>query len=336
MRTIFLKFFFLIPSWFFQIFLIKKPPYRGHSFDKQSQALISLQPTIDFTNISDSELVDLRKLIAENRIKNKLSLITKKSVTKHDHFIGSDKNILLREYNPHSINTNKVILFFHGGGYVLNSVETHDHTVSYMAEKLQARFFSLDYRLSPENKYPDSLGDALLAYEWLQQSGHTPDNISLCGDSAGAHLAASLVHKLIVENSNRLPDSQFLIYPMCDPNCQSESYEDLAEGYLLTKKTMIWFWEKFGSKSEENLKDQAFNLLKLDTDLKMPNTIIVTAGFDPLCDDGEKYAYLLHEKGDKVKQLHYPNMFHGFATATRIKAVQIAVDDFLGEYEKIL
>jgi acetyl esterase len=68
----------------------------------------------------------------------------------------------------------------------------------------------------------------------------------------------------------------------------------------------------------------------------MPNTIIITAGFDPLCDDGEKYAYLLHEKGDKVKQLHYPNMFHGFASVTRIKAAQIAVDDFLREYKEIL
>jgi acetyl esterase len=277
----------------------------------------------------------MRNLIKKNRIKNKLSLSTKNLVMKLDHFIGDGKNILLREYNPDSINTDKVVLFFHGGGYVLNSVETHEDTVSYMAEKLQARFFSLEYRLSPENKYPDSLHDASLAYEWLEENGHISDNISVCGDSAGAHLAASLVHKLIAENSNRLPDSQFLIYPMCDPGCKSESYDDLAEGYLLTKKTMVWFWEKFG-KSEENIKDPAFNLLELDTNLMMPNTIIITAGFDPLCDDGEKYAYLLHEKGYKVKQLHYPNMFHGFASATRIKAAQIAVDDFLREYKEIL
>ena len=330
-----LKFFFLIPSWFFNILVKKRAPYRGHIFDQQSRALISLQPSIDLTTIPDNEISDIRKLITENRIKNKLSLGTKNPVMKLDHFVGNDKNILLREYNPDSINTDKVVLFFHGGGYVLNSVETHDDTVSYMAEKLQARFFSLEYRLSPENKYPDSLDDALLAYEWLEKNGYISNNISVCGDSAGAHLAASLVHKLIADNGDRLPDSQLLIYPMCDPECKSESYNDLAEGYLLTKKTMIWFWEKFG-KSEENIKDQAFNLLKLDADLAMPNTIIITAGFDPLCDDGEKYAYLLHEKGDKVKQLHDPNMFHGFASATRIKAAQIAVDDFLKEYKEIL
>ena len=335
MRTILLKIFFLIPPWFFNIFIKKKLPYRGHIFDQQSQALISLQPSIDLTSLPDNEISDVRKLIIENRIKSKLSKSTKNPVIKIDHMIGKDENILLREYNPSSINSDKVVLFFHGGGYVLNSVETHDDTVSYMAEKLQTRFFSLEYRLSPENKYPDSLNDALLAYEWLEKNGYTSDKISVCGDSAGAHLAASLVHKLIAENSDRLPDSQFLIYPMCDPSCKSESYDDLAEGYLLTKKTMVWFWEKFG-KNEDNIKDHVFNLLKLDTDLAMPRTIIITAGFDPLCDDGEKYAYLLHEKGDKVKQLHYPNMFHGFASVTRIKAAQIAVDDFLSEYRKIL
>ena len=335
MRNIFLKIFFVIPSWVFQILIKKKPPYRGHSFDAQSQALIALQPTIDLTKVPDNEISEIRKLIAENRIKNNLSLNTKSPVKKFDHYLDKDQSILLREYSPDLITSDKAILFFHGGGYVLNSVETHDHTVSYMAEKLQVKIFSLEYRLSPEHKYPDSLEDGLLAYEWLQKKGYLSGLISVCGDSAGAHLAASLVHKLVTVNSENLPGSQFLIYPMCDPECKSESYNDLAEGYLLTKKTMIWFWEKFGN-SEENKKDQVFNLLKLDTDLKMPNTIIVTAGFDPLCDDGEKYAYLLHKKGDKVKQLHYPKMFHGFASATRLKASQIAVDDFLREYKKIL
>ena len=122
---------------------------------------------------------------------------------------------------------------------------------------------------------------------------------------------------------------------MCDPYCSSESYDFLSEGYLLTKKTMIWFWNKFGN-SENNKNDSAFNLLKLTTDEKLPHTIIITAGFDPLCDDGEKYAYLLHKRGHNVKQLHYPNMFHGFVSSTRLNAAKIAVDDFLREYKKII
>jgi acetyl esterase len=98
---------------------------------------------------------------------------------------------------------------------------------------------------------------------------------------------------------------------------------------------MVWFWDKLGN-NKNNKNDPAFNLLKLNSDIKLPNTIIITAGFDPLCDDGEKYAYLLHKRGDNVKQLHYPNMFHGFVSSTRLNAAKIAVDDFLGEYKKII
>jgi len=99
MRTMLLKIFFLIPSWFFNIFVKKRHPYRGHIFDQQSQALISLQPSIDLSTIPDNEISDIRNLITENRIKNKLSLSTKNPVMKLDHFVDNDTNILLRPSN---------------------------------------------------------------------------------------------------------------------------------------------------------------------------------------------------------------------------------------------
>ena len=111
-------------------------------------------------------------------------------------------------------------------------------------------------------EYPDALNDAIQAYYWLIETGHKPENISVCGDSAGAHLAASLVHKLAQIDEEQIPHSQFLIYPMCDPDCKSDSYNFLSEGYMLTKKTMIWFWDKF-SNNINNINDQAFNLIKL-------------------------------------------------------------------------
>ena len=83
---------------------------------------------------------------------------------------------------------------------------------------------------------------------------------------------------------------------MCDPDCNSESYDFLSEGYLLTKKTMVWFWDKLGN-NKNNKNDPAFNLLKLNSDIKLPNTIIITAGFDPLCDDGESmHTYCIKEE----------------------------------------
>ena len=98
---------------------------------------------------------------------------------------------------------------------------------------------------------------------------------------------------------------------------------------------MIWFWDKLIN-SEDNIDDEYLNLMKVNLENKLPKTIIVTAGFDPLSDEAEKYAYLLHEKGNNVKQLHYPSMFHGFASMTRLNSAKIAVVDFLTEYKKIL
>lgn len=336
MKSFALKVFFRIPIWFLKIlYFNKKSVFRGHQFDIQSQALINLQPKIDLTEIPDDEIHVTRNLIIENRIKNRLSLYPNMPVKTVDNYINDTGKLLLREYTPSEISSQKAILFFHGGGYVLNSVSTHDLTVSYMADRLQTKIYSLDYSLAPESKYPVALDEARQAFDWLQTQGYQASDISLCGDSAGAHLAASLVHKILHSDSTKIPDSQFLIYPMCDPACDSESFNALSDGYLLTQRTMVWFWKKLGNNLIKD-NDDSFNLLKLDSNSKLPNTIVVTAGFDPLCDDGESYAFLLHKRGDVVKQLHYPKMFHGFASVTRLKAAKKAVDDFLAEYKKIL
>ena len=100
--------------------------------------------------------------------------------------------------------------------------------VSFISDNLGAKVFSLDYSLAPENKYPSALNEALFAYEWLISNGYDSEEISLCGDSAGAHLAASLTHYLIANNHSK-PQSQLLIYPMCDPSCSSESYTYLKK-----------------------------------------------------------------------------------------------------------
>ena len=98
---------------------------------------------------------------------------------------------------------------------------------------------------------------------------------------------------------------------------------------------MEWFWDKFkNSDNDKNL--DTFNLMLLDSNKKLPKTLIVTAGFDPLSDEGEKYAFLLHQNGTFVKQLHYPSLFHGFANMTRLKSARKAVNDFLTAYKEIL
>lgn len=324
-----------MPVWLLKlIYLKRRIPIRGRLVDFQSAVILDVMPKAELHKVSDSSIQGVRDSIAKQRLKYRLSLKPKNKVIKKDHFITDRENLLLREYIPKNIEKNKVVLFFHGGGYVLSSVKTHDEMVSFISDNLGAKVFSLDYSLAPENKYPSALNEALFAYEWLISNGYDSEEISLCGDSAGAHLAASLTHYLIANNHSK-PQSQLLIYPMCDPSCSSESYTLFEENYLLTKKAMIWFWDKLIN-SEDNIDDEYLNLMKVNLENKLPKTIIVTAGFDPLSDEAEKYAYLLHEKGNNVKQLHYPSMFHGFASMTRLNSAKIAVVDFLTEYKKIL
>ena len=324
-----------MPVWLLKlIYLKRRTPIRGRLVDFQSSVILDVMPKAELHKVSDSSIQGVRDSIAKQRLKYRLSLKPKNKVIKKDHFITDRENLLLREYIPKNIEKNKVVLFFHGGGYVLSSVKTHDEMVSFISDNLGAKVFSLDYSLAPENKYPSALNEALFAYEWLISNGYDSEEISLCGDSAGAHLAASLTHYLIANNHSK-PQSQLLIYPMCDPSFSSESHTLFEENYLLTKKAMIWFWDKLIN-SEDNIDDEYLNLMKVNLENKLPKTIIVTAGFDPLSDEAEKYAYLLHEKGNNVKQLHYPSMFHGFASMTRLNSAKIAVVDFLTEYKKIL
>jgi len=333
-RNFLINLFLLIPIWTLKVILFFHIDIkRKYIFDTQSQILTYLLPKFDLHNVKNEEIQDVRNLIEERRLSLRISKRPVKNITKIDHKINNDESLLLREYVPYKTDNENVILFFHGGGYVLNSVNTHDDMVSLFSEKLRTRIFSLDYKLSPENKFPVALQNSVAAFEWLKDKGVASEKISFCGDSAGAHLAASLTHYL----SKRQVEihSQFLIYPMCDPACNSESQKLFSEGYFLTQKAMEWFWNHLKSHND-NLHDDTFNLLKNTNKITAYHTFIVTAGFDPLHDEAEKYASILHNVGNSVKQLHYPSLFHGFASMTRLKTANNAVNDFLREYKKIL
>ena len=122
--------------------------------------------------------------------------------------------MLLREYIPNISNPNKIILFFHGGGWSIDSVETYNDMVKYFSDYLNIRIFSLEYSLAPENKFPNALLEAEDAFNWLINNGNSADQISICGDSAGAHMVASLSYKLLKQNS-KMPKSLLMIYPPC-------------------------------------------------------------------------------------------------------------------------
>ena len=305
--------------------------YRGHALDNQTKFFLKLIPIKNLKDEDESKIKSIRQAYENrssfiNTAANPIQDVSYSDIELMDELI-------LRKYSPRKKHTKKSILYFHGGGYAFGSINTHHNIVQYYSSYLGADIYSLNYSLSPENKYPKALNEAVTAYSWMLDN--VSNEISICGDSAGGHLAASLTNKLTKE-SLTLPCSQLLIYPMISPKCNFNSYEDLSSGFFLTASNMRWIWRKFVD-NKINYEDPSCDLLKINSiSTEFPETLIITAGFDVLCDEAEKYAYLLHEKSINIRQLHYPSLIHGFASMSRLRKAKLAVDNFLDDYKKIL
>ena len=333
---LFLKIFFSLPVWLLRCLTFQKDTIINNQIlDFQTQIFLGLQ-ALQVDVLDDPRSFDSAKEIREFMIEG-LPLSSKPAmpIKTKDHLLSTEFGYLkIREYCPERTSSSSPILYFHGGGYVLGGLDSHDSALQFFAAEIGTNIFSLDYRLAPENKFPSSLQDANFALEWLGKELNLPiSEISLCGDSAGGHLSASLSTYRAI-NKFELPFSQCLIYPMTDPSCNSKSHFDFDSGFFLSQKAMIWFWEQLMN-SSENLHDPTFNLT-IDPKASLPKTLIITAGFDPLSDEGEAYARLLDNIGNEVQQVHYPHLIHGFVNMTALKAAKDATKDLLKTYKNFL
>ena len=334
----FLNIFFILPNWALKVLTLRKEiTYKNEVFDYQSMIYISLISwfitkfgfALDMSEFSD----EMRKKMSNLRIKINNNVAPKKTIHKEDLIIDQKNNLILRQYSLDSQISDKCVLFFHGGGYAISDIDVYDPVVSFMCEELNTKIFSLEYSLSPENKFPQALKEANIAFEWLRSHGYSNEQIIICGDSAGGHLTASLLHDRSSKNKD-LPFLQVLIYPMVSPSLDFPSLERLGEDFLLTKEQMKWFWHYFRADEANNL-DPRFDLLKIDNNNKFDTkTVIITAGFDPLCDEAEAYAAKLNDMGNNVKQIHYPSLFHGFINITRLKTAKLATKDIFREIKR--
>jgi len=213
------------------------------------------------------------------------------------------------ETGPHA-----VCLYFHGGGWVLNSIDTHDDLVRRLTAESGCVFINVEYRLAPEFKYPSAVEDAYTALLWTHQYaaelGCDPDRIAVSGDSAGGNLAAA-VCLMSRDRGGPTIASQALIYPITDCDFERQSYHDNAEGYFLTRKEMKWFWNHYVATSDQMREPYASPLLA-DSLANLPPAIILTAEYDPLRDEGEAYAAALRSAGVAVTFRRYEGMIHAF------------------------
>ncbi|MEU7580987.1 alpha/beta hydrolase [Streptomyces sp. NPDC041068] len=206
------------------------------------------------------------------------------------------------------------VVFFHGGGYTLCGLDSHDATARGLCAGAGAAVVSVAYRLAPEHRFPAAVDDAYAALCWAAgecaELGGDPGVLVTAGDSSGGGLATAVALRA---RDLRGPAValQVLIYPVLDAAQDTASYRENAEGYFLTAAHMRWFWQQYLGPDGDGAHPLASPLRAADL-AGLPPAHVVTAGCDPLCDEGLAYAERLRAAGVEVVLAHYPEMFHGF------------------------
>ncbi|MYW63075.1 alpha/beta hydrolase fold domain-containing protein [Streptomyces sp. SID8379] len=207
-----------------------------------------------------------------------------------------------------------VVVFFHGGGWVICDLDSHDHTARALCRDAGAVVVSVDYRLAPEHRFPAAVDDAYAALCWV--AAHAPElgadarALSVAGDSAGGNLAA-VVAQIARDEGGPAVARQILVYPATDARRKTGSFDTNAAGYFLTAAHCAWFREQYLGPEGDPAHVRVSPLLADDL-AGLPPAHVVTAGCDPLCDEGRAYAKALRDAGGTVTESHFPDMFHGF------------------------
>jgi acetyl esterase/lipase len=228
---------------------------------------------------------------------------------------GPAGDIPIRIYRPDVDVPVPTMAFFHGGGFVIGDIETHDDQARLLCRDVGMVVVSVDYRLAPEHKFPAGFEDCLAATEWVgahvDELGGDPERIAVGGDSAGGNLAAAVA--LATRASGPKLAAQFLVYPGVDFTADADypSRSQNAEGYFLTVEDMLWFDAHYLPEDADRSDPRASPIRAADLS-GAPPAVIGTAEFDPLRDEAEEYAKALADAGVEVRLQRYDGMIHGF------------------------
>jgi acetyl esterase len=223
--------------------------------------------------------------------------------------------VALRVYVPDTAPAvSPAVLYMHGGGWVLGNIDTHDALCRHLAVEAGCSVASVAYRLSPATKFPGPVDDCFDALRFLADQaavlGIDPQRLAVAGDSAGGNLAAALALKARAEGGPNLK-LQLLLYPVIEPNFESGSYLQFAEGYGLSRAVMIWFWEQY-MRSADDMQHPLAVPTQAESLAGLAPAHIVTAEYDVLRDEAELYAQQLIDAGVPTTLEQYDGMLHGF------------------------
>ena len=245
--------------------------------------------------------------------------------------------ITVRAYSPGGAGPHPVLVYYHGGGWVVGDLYTHDGICRSIANAARCAVISVDYRLAPEFKYPVAAEDSYAALLWIVANaarlGLDPRRVAVGGDSAGGNLA-TVVALMARERGGPALAYQVLIYPVTDHDLNTPSYRENATGYVLTREGMRWFWNHYLAREAQGREPHA-SPLRAASLAGLPPALVMTAEYDPLRDEGEAYAARLREAGVSVTITRYAGMFHGFVRMTRIlDKARTALDEIAGSLQK--
>jgi acetyl esterase len=220
-----------------------------------------------------------------------------------------------RLYKPNDEPNLPLLVYYHGGGWVLGSVESHDSVCRAICMQAPCAVLSVDYRLAPEHPFPTPLVDCVNATRWAHLNassiGCDPARIAIGGDSAGGNIAAAIANMQVIPATYQL-----LIYPVTDCNLGHPSHRENKDGPFLTHAGMKWFVQHYVSDGGASLDDPRLSpLFESDANLAaVPPTCVITAEFDPLRDEGDAYAAKLASLGVPVSHIRFSGQFHGFVS----------------------
>ncbi|NUP04768.1 MAG: alpha/beta hydrolase [Polyangiaceae bacterium] len=205
------------------------------------------------------------------------------------------------------------LVWFHGGGFVLGSIRSHEGLCRALAERAEVTVVSVDYRLAPEHPFPCGLEDAVAATRWVLKNagslGIDARSVAVGGDSAGGNMSAVVAQTLATETLR--PAFQLLVYPALDATRSEPSHSHFKEGFILTAASIAWFLDRW-LPSKDLVRDPRVSPLFSTNLTGLPPALVMTAGFDPLRDEGRRYAARLREAKNEVELLEGAGMLHGF------------------------
>jgi acetyl esterase len=253
-------------------------------------------------------------------------------------FDGPHGEVPVRVYRPEAAvdasaggdaSLTRTLVHFHGGGWTLGTLDSIDGPCRELATRADAVVVSVDYRLAPEHPFPVAVDEAAAAVEWVAENaaafGGDPDRLGVSGTSAGATLALATCLRARELDGPPEPAGQFLLYPIAGDDFGTESYRENADGPLLTRADMRWFYERY-LRSPVDAHNPFAVPLRADDLGDLPAATVVTAGFDPLRDDGVALAERFEREGTPVEHRHYPAMAHGFCSlADRVAVAEEAL-----------